>query len=508
MKIFLGILAIVVSLAMTTLGAAPASSRFTYQGVLEQSNVVANGAFDLRFQPFGVLSGGTSLATAIALDNVAVVNGVFTVSLDFGEGFFVGDQVFLQIDVRDGASTGVFTGLAPRQELTATPYAQTALGLVDGGSGLNVHLNRIGHKRTSLASTPSQSPSIIVGADGYPIVSFYDPVNGDLRVAHCTDVACRSSDVTTIDSAGIVGEFSSIIIRSTNGLPAISYYDRSNGNLKLAYCTTTSCSSSTIETIDSSGDVGLHTSAVSGDDLFGAILIFYYDATNGDLKHVRCAQASCASPAFTALDSGGDVGQFTSAAVGAGSVDSQLVWVSYYDVTSSAIKVVACINFGCGGGGAGIVSVTPRNVATGVSGVSATSVTVGGDNRAWIAYNNGTVTSLARCDSPTTCTTNTQAAISSIVGNVSLTRGTDGVVWIAGRKSDGRIGAGRCDAADACGFESVWSLTSTAVGSQSGVVSMALGMDGIPIAAAGGTNSLTLVHCSSATLCIEGAWPR
>jgi hypothetical protein len=59
----------------------------------------------------------------------------FAVILDFGEEnyedeelIFGGDKRWLQIGVRPGADTGIFTPLAPRQELRATPYAFFATG--------------------------------------------------------------------------------------------------------------------------------------------------------------------------------------------------------------------------------------------------------------------------------------------------------------------------------------------------------------------------------------------
>lgn len=105
------------------LAAEPLDSRFTYQGELRQSGTPANGVFDFQFQPFGTLSGGIAVAPALLLENVAVSNGVFSVELDFGMATFVGEKVWLEVGVRQGTSTGGFTGLLPRQALTAAPYA-------------------------------------------------------------------------------------------------------------------------------------------------------------------------------------------------------------------------------------------------------------------------------------------------------------------------------------------------------------------------------------------------
>jgi cell shape-determining protein MreC len=43
--------------------------------------------------------------------------------------------------------------------------------------------------------------------------------------------------------------------------------------------------------LDSAGDVGQYTSITVGSDGFG--LISYYDATNGDLKVAHCSNTFC-----------------------------------------------------------------------------------------------------------------------------------------------------------------------------------------------------------------------
>ncbi|MBI1762222.1 MAG: hypothetical protein HYR56_12385, partial [Acidobacteria bacterium] len=54
---------------------------------------------------------------------VAVSNGVFTVTLDFGANVFSGAVRFLEIGVRPAGSVNPYTVLAPRQPVLSTPYA-------------------------------------------------------------------------------------------------------------------------------------------------------------------------------------------------------------------------------------------------------------------------------------------------------------------------------------------------------------------------------------------------
>src|SRR6266511_3540883 len=93
------------------------TSSFTYQGRLTDGGTAANGNYDLQFVLFDSLSGGAQVGSTQTLNTVAVSNGVFTVSLDFGANSFPGANRFLEISVRPSGS-GSFTLLTPRQEIT------------------------------------------------------------------------------------------------------------------------------------------------------------------------------------------------------------------------------------------------------------------------------------------------------------------------------------------------------------------------------------------------------
>ena len=112
-------------------------------------------------------------------------------------------------------------------------------------------------------------------------------------MAKCINAACTgASTVTTVDASGFtVGQFTSITL-GADGLPVISYSDVSFGDLRVAKCINAACTgASTITTVDSVGNVGSHTSITLGAD--GLPVISYYDITNGDLKVAKCTSASC-----------------------------------------------------------------------------------------------------------------------------------------------------------------------------------------------------------------------
>ena len=104
---------------------AVTGTAFTYQGRLIDGGSAANGAYDFQFVLFNALSGGTQIGPIVSVDDLAVSDGLFVATLDFGN-VFDGTALYLEVRVRSGASTGSYATLAPRQALTATPYASFA----------------------------------------------------------------------------------------------------------------------------------------------------------------------------------------------------------------------------------------------------------------------------------------------------------------------------------------------------------------------------------------------
>jgi hypothetical protein len=90
---------------------------------LRSGGAPASGAFDFQFILYTAASDGGQVGATVALEDVAVSNGIFTVALDFGAAAFDGQARWLQVGVRSGASTGAYGTLSPRHPLTAVPYA-------------------------------------------------------------------------------------------------------------------------------------------------------------------------------------------------------------------------------------------------------------------------------------------------------------------------------------------------------------------------------------------------
>jgi hypothetical protein len=127
--------ALAAALAVSGLQAAPTGTTFTYQGELRTAGAPAEGAYDFEAALFDVASGGEPL-TVIPVDDAIVDHGLFSLPLDFTDvPFATGEQYWIELRVRDGAQIGTYTPLQPRQPLTASPYALTALGVRAGAVG-------------------------------------------------------------------------------------------------------------------------------------------------------------------------------------------------------------------------------------------------------------------------------------------------------------------------------------------------------------------------------------
>jgi hypothetical protein len=107
-------------------GLAAVGTAFTYQGRLVDSSNPANGTFDFRFILYDTEVGGAQVGPTLTKDDLVVTDGLFTVLLDFGD-VFGASALWLEIAVRPGSSTGSYTTLSPRQELTSTPFASSVV---------------------------------------------------------------------------------------------------------------------------------------------------------------------------------------------------------------------------------------------------------------------------------------------------------------------------------------------------------------------------------------------
>ncbi len=200
---------------LTTVAAAQTDTTFTFQGELTQHGTPANGAFNITLTLWDAASGGTQIGTADVNVGVPVVDGKFTVDVDFGATPFE-DSRWLNI-VLNGIA------LTPRTPITRAPYAIQTRGIFVNEDATSARIGPPG-----LASDPASVLSVVrdtttefggmavetTGPDGNPVYAY--AAGGSYLAYHYVDgitgnwhlVPDASHIAVTVKPAGdvIVGE--------------------------------------------------------------------------------------------------------------------------------------------------------------------------------------------------------------------------------------------------------------------------------------------------------------
>jgi trimeric autotransporter adhesin len=133
---------------------AATPTAFSYQGHLRADKTLAHGAFDFRFALYTSPESGEPLTEPVELSDVPLEQGLFTVVLDFGVDPFLHADLWLEIAVRPHLQDVDFSGLEPRQQLTAVPFAIHTLrsaqaAQADHAAQADLALNLLPHSVTT-----------------------------------------------------------------------------------------------------------------------------------------------------------------------------------------------------------------------------------------------------------------------------------------------------------------------------------------------------------------------
>jgi hypothetical protein len=230
----------------------------------------------------------------------------------------------------------------------------SSLNIINGNPAISYFDDDIGaikYVRATDADGTSWSAPVIVDAavgftggntslktvNGVPAISYYDDLNKDLKFIIALDANGISwSSPVTVDATGNVGRYCSLSI--INGNPAISYYDEANTALKFIRAIDISGSVwSAPLTLESTLNVGTYTSLTT---VNGNPAISYMSSTNGQCKYIRAIDANgtlwSAPIAFESIGTGGE---YTSLAIVNGHPA-----ITYYDHNIDNLKYIRAIN--------------------------------------------------------------------------------------------------------------------------------------------------------------------
>jgi hypothetical protein len=115
------LLASALALALAVPVTAPAEP-FTFQGFLEQSGAPLNGTANLAFKLFNSENGSNQVGSTITANAYPVLDGVFSIDLNFAGVMFQDEMRWLQVEVNG-------TPLGPRIEILPAPLAGSTLAL-------------------------------------------------------------------------------------------------------------------------------------------------------------------------------------------------------------------------------------------------------------------------------------------------------------------------------------------------------------------------------------------
>ncbi|TPW13602.1 MAG: hypothetical protein FD129_1241 [bacterium] len=300
----LGALTLAAALAFTSLASRPAEAQgttFTYQGQLNVAGSPANGLHDLVFRLYDAALGGAQVGSTICVDDVTLVDGVFTVQLDFGQQFATTAQRHLEIEVRADTGLGCgdgtgFTVLAPRQQLTAAPMASHAnaafsLDAADGSPASAVFVDNDG--KVGVGTTAPATQVHVKGA--VPIMILQDTASPSNQAGYVTFWNNASVETAWLGYGTIGSPQLSLVNARTGG--DLRLYTGSGGDINF-----TPGSGGDINLVPAAGGrvgVGTYTPAatldVRGDIRLGPTGQYFAPSSEENLRIVRGRVSSLGS---------------------------------------------------------------------------------------------------------------------------------------------------------------------------------------------------------------------
>jgi hypothetical protein len=177
---------------------------------------------------------------------------------------------------------GSAAAVEPRADAAATATVASSTAVLSGGAHQVEHL------------------SLVVPADGRPVLAYFDAVARQVLVGKCRNPVCAGNiSFNPVPGLHDAGAGLAMAI-GANGHPVLSYQRGADMSLRVSTCQTADCAIAIHATIDDGGFLAAHTSIAVGAD--GRPLISYYDASSLNIRVARCADTICNEASVVVLD--------------------------------------------------------------------------------------------------------------------------------------------------------------------------------------------------------------
>lgn len=279
---------------------------FTYQGFLKDGGAPANGSYDFRFRLCSDSDCAATTSSYVTIEDQTVTNGLFTLILDttdFGELSFKLGLIWMEVGVRPGSSdpNTPYALMAPRQQVTAAPYAQTSGSVFD----------------PLFSPDTSDLPAVFVSVIGeapacffeiFNVASAYSAIkcqsNGTGSVVHATAIGSGPGMRSTVTGTGRAGLFE--ITNAANTSDAMEVTHAGGGRAVRAFSTSgiglvaESTSSFGLRAQSTTGtalDV-VGSSAFSGTAAFNSLTPFSVPLGSAEIANLNAARLNGNNGAF------------------------------------------------------------------------------------------------------------------------------------------------------------------------------------------------------------------
>jgi hypothetical protein len=320
--------------------------------------------------------------------------------------------------------SGAYTQLSPDQRFSAVPYALQAEEAKTAGDADTLDGQEGSTFQQRVSGTCAEGSSIrVINSDGTVTCETDDGIvytAGNQLSLNGAQFNVLEGSGSGLDADLLDGQDSSAFQQRVSGTCAPGTAIRSIASDGSVTCEPHDTRPAhVLRTVDSTGDVGKYTSIAIGVD--GLPIISYYQVDDTSLQVAHCDDLACTSATISAVTGTGssDKGTYSSIAIGS----DGLAVIAYYDDTGNDLEVAHCSNVEC-------TSSTNVNVITSADAGKYASITIGTDGFPLISYYDADQDDLevVHCeDVYCNNTDKTEIDTSGHVGShTSITIGTDG----------------------------------------------------------------------------------